>query len=107
VLVLADHAREAADTLREAYPHVQTAGPRRLGGGGRGPRLAERATRRPRPHERRSGQGPSADRRLGQGSGHPTRRVRAPNSTGPGTQLDGSGHPTQRKRARTSSSVRP
>jgi hypothetical protein len=36
VLVLADHAREAADTLREAYPHVQTAGPRRLGGGGAG-----------------------------------------------------------------------
>jgi hypothetical protein len=33
-LVLADHAREAEEALRAAYPHVQTAGPRRLTGGG-------------------------------------------------------------------------
>jgi hypothetical protein len=32
--VLADHAREAEEALRAAYPHVQTAGPRRLTGGG-------------------------------------------------------------------------
>lgn len=33
-VVLADHAREAEDALRAAYPRLQTAGPRRLTGGG-------------------------------------------------------------------------
>jgi hypothetical protein len=33
-LVLADHAREAEEALRAAYPHLRTAGPRRLIGGG-------------------------------------------------------------------------
>jgi hypothetical protein len=35
-LVLADHAREAEAALRDAYPHVTTAAPRRLSGGGSG-----------------------------------------------------------------------